>query len=146
MIRVTKINNKILLDPIIFIIDFFSSLSWINKLCSFILNLFIIINSFMTVEVNIKHIIIKNNFNDHLNFSLDEILAIYINIIISPLLNVINKIIEFQEFLVNRFINKLVEIDWIINVVPRLMGWFINIDIILLRINLTWINLIQLEI
>lgn len=146
MIRVTKINNKILLDPIIFIIDFFSSLSWINKLCSFILNLFIIINSFMTVEVNIKHIIIKNNFNDHLNFSLDEILAMYINIIISPLLNVINKIIEFQEFLVNRFINKLVEIDWIINVVPRLMGWFINIDIILLRINLTWINLIQLEI
>ena len=65
----------------------------------------------MTVEVNIKHIIIKNNFNDHLNFSLDEILAMYINIIISPLLNVINKIIEFQEFLVNRFINKLVEID-----------------------------------
>ena len=65
----------------------------------------------MTVEVNIKHIIIKNNFNDHLNFSLDEILAMYINMIISPLLNVINKIIEFQEFLVNRFINKLVEID-----------------------------------
>lgn len=35
----------------------------------------------------------------------------YINIIINPLLNVTNKIMEYQEFLVNKIVNILVNID-----------------------------------
>lgn len=79
----------------------------------------------------------------NLKSSFDAILDIYINIIIIPPINVINRIYPNQEVFIIIDVFKHINIVCIISIVPIDKGWFIDGVIIEFIIIIIILNLIQ---